>query len=273
MKSAMQKIFAPLFFFVIAVFAQSALAHELGVFGKKRPAVSHYADEKVKEFRRVGRDSNNQETTEKLRKSCPKEYVIVDRIFERIRSTTPVDDILKDYPVAVWIWCDSKDDRSGGTLFRMDGVLQISGSYLGRARSEDALAFAFAHELSHFLYAHDEELSERILSKDYDVDRMAQEAMADESALELISRAGYDPSAAQDLIRLLRIDNGECLRTPLGAVCLGSQPDLMHGSTVQRKARIRKEISLHSYVRHQRTADSTFKEAQDEWRRLVKALR
>ena len=142
-------------------------AHELGIFGKSRPNISEAADAKVREFRNTVTGESKDQLEKDMRKRCPKEYALIDRIFSRIRNASPVDVFLKaTYAPTIICWCDSKNDKSGmGTGTRLDGELQIAGSYIGKANSEDSIAFVFAHELSHFLYAHDEETTQEIIDQ------------------------------------------------------------------------------------------------------------
>lgn len=136
---------------------------------------------------------------------------------KRIASTSPMpfQSLQNDYPIFIRNWCDSKDDKHGGTGFKYGGNIDINGSYIGRASSEDAYAFILAHELSHYLYGHDElriAADDNLITRDQS-DPAKLEKLADESAVELISRAGYNPESAIEAIYLIGIDQGACIDT------------------------------------------------------------
>jgi hypothetical protein len=249
---------------IFGVFCFPAFGHQLGQFPKTRPAVSIEANAKIAVMKVVA-PQETKSWREKLPATCPAQYALIQRVFQRIIESNSLLGFVRGEPgVTLLVWCDSP--KIDSTYAQMGGVIHLSGAAIGKADSEDEVAFVLAHEVAHLLLAHDEEYAGFLLRTGIQIDRHRQEEVADRTGLELIANAGYDAAATEDLIYHLRVESGECV----WGICLESKPNPIWGSSLERIGRIKEEIDMHVYPRRDKTSDEVFRSAQIEWQRLAK---
>lgn len=180
--------------------------------------------------------------------SCPRTQSFVQGILDRLISGSNLELVMNrnDYPITMVVTCDIADFPDAEMKA---GVLALSAELVLLLHSEDEIAAVLAHEVAHFVLAHDHKILanwNRLTPFAINRLRMQHEEEADAESLVLLSNAGYDPYAAVDALKALR--------------------NFMHGTQVQSDNRhpqidyrietLSKEINRISFAKIPRRDDS-----------------
>lgn len=136
-------------------------------------------------------------------KGCPVTTSYIHRILTRLVVSSNLGNYMSDQKAPIFLEVACHEGLEASSVFSAPaslsfGRLKIAGAFMKLFGTEDEIAFVIAHELSHYLLAHD------ILSWDWSEKDIGQiflrkklrERDADMVGLQLLTNAGYNPNGA-----------------------------------------------------------------------------
>lgn len=192
---------------------------------------------------------------------CPAQVALIKKIIIELSNKNGLDHFLKAEPgLRISIGCGYRNFELTG--LKNGGVILLPGAVIGKLSDEDQIAFILAHEVSHYLLAHDEQALFWQMTN-FEVDSISlkqRESDADTLALLLMSRSGYNPSSGLEVIQIL----SGCI---FGIFC-NDEPPSGHLSYHQRNVLLKLQISTLKDLSKKRIISHDLRSAQTEWKIL-----
>lgn len=236
-----------------------AQAQEI-IFPVQRPA---YSERSHQTFLRAR--SSYQPGTILGATKCPKQALLISNIVDRISKSNGIEEYVKISPGLIIDMACAYPGITQTAIGR-GGIMSITGGLIGRVGDEDQLAFAVAHEMAHFLLAHDEkQIFMEQNNLPYENEWPVRERAADLVGLKLMVVAGYDPQASLDVMDLFLSTSGLCLYK--NYFC-NDKPNGTHPPFAERKAYLLDEIKRLNLRNRPRITSQLLNLARKEWRDL-----